>query len=328
MKSVEQLVFSLLQTNECVVIPSFGGFIVKVKSAHLDYTRGIALPPSKNVSFNIKLQNNDGQLIKHCSSENNLSYPESEHFVKDRVVEWQQTIDQGNRLQLEHIGVFWKDAEHNIQFEQDRSVNLLLHSYGLELVEFIPAIQAVAPDKPSIIELPRSSNRKRLLRYAAAAAVVLPLAFYSVWIPVKTPAFESGLISYHDFNFMEQPRTAEYSYKQLRFSPLDATLQEFPLIQPDSLATVEERPLTPMEDKRVQEPFIQATSMHLIAGCFSNNDNAERFQNKLRSMGFEAKTLRQGGLYKVSIGSGLSEESLQNIKMKAQEASIDAWVLK
>lgn len=106
MKSIDHLVFSLLHTHECVIIPSFGGFVVKTKSARFDFEKGTASPPFKELSFNLKLNDNDGQLIKYCSSENNLSYLESESMIRQQVIEWNRRIDQGHRLNLESIGFF------------------------------------------------------------------------------------------------------------------------------------------------------------------------------------------------------------------------------
>ncbi|MFM2037929.1 MAG: hypothetical protein RL432_868 [Bacteroidota bacterium] len=317
MKNIEQLVFNLLQHHECVIIPSFGGFIVKTKSARIDFEKGIALPAFKALSFNVKLNDNDGQLIKFCCSENNLSYFESEALIKSKVEHWNQNIAQGHKIHLDSIGYFWKDGEGNVQFEQDRSINLLLNAYGLELVEFVPMISEEVEDSISLV--PTKEKKNKLFKYVAAAALILPIAFYSYWIPLKTPALESGMISYHDFNPLELRNQGNYVASDLSLDRM-----EFPVLE------YTEAEKTP-ESEGVEPTFatvIEPSTLHLIAGCFANLDNAERYIARLKTLGFDAQLLQQGKLFKISIGSGFSAESLIPIQEKAKEASIDCWTLK
>lgn len=327
MKSIDHLVLSLLHTQECVIIPSFGGFVVKTKSARFDFEKGTATPPFKELSFNLKLNDNDGQLIKYCSSENNLSYLESEAMIRQQVSEWNQRIDQGHRLNLESIGFFWKDLEGNVQFEQDRSINLLLSSFGLELIEFIPAISEEL--EVSTSQIPIKVERSKLLKYAAAAAVILPIAFYSYWIPVKTPALESGLISYRDFNPLENSNKGHYHY-----SAVSSERYSFKELEVNSKKTPEENILqneTNAEanvDINSNDPLIAPATMYLIAGCFANSENANRYVTKLKTLGFDPQILHEGTLYKISIGAAFTEEGLMPIVNKAHNASIDCWTLK
>jgi nucleoid DNA-binding protein len=326
MKSIEQLVFSLLQTQECVIIPSFGGFIVKTKSARIDFEKGIAIPPCKDLSFNVKLKDHDGQLINSCSLENKLSYADSEALIQKHVSEWNENISHGNRLHLENIGYFWKSEEGNIQFEQDRSFNFLLSSYGLASVEFIPASIAETEKEATII--PIRVRKKQLLKYAAAAAIVLPIAFYSYWIPAKTPALESGMISYHDFNPLVEFNQGSYHYAPISLKKLD-----LPKVDVSKTETVvqnipNEEPSTSNYHDLSSGPVISPQSMHLVAGCFANINNATRLVSKMKTLGFDAQLLQTGGLYKVSLASGFTAESLTAIQQKAKEASIDCWILK
>jgi nucleoid DNA-binding protein len=326
MKSIEQLVFSLLQTQECVIIPSFGGFIVKTKSARIDFEKGIAMPPCKDLSFNVKLKDHDGQLINSCSLENKLSYADSEALIQKHVWEWNESISHGNRLHLENIGYFWKSEEGNIQFEQDRSFNFLLSSYGLAVVEFIPA-SSVETEKEATI-IPVRVRKKQLLKYAAAAAIVLPIAFYSYWIPAKTPALESGMISYQDFNPLAEFKQGSYHYAPISLKKLD-----LPKVEVSKTETVvqnipNEEPNTSNYQDPSSGPVISPQSMYLVAGCFANIDNATRLVSKMQSLGFDAQLLQTGGLYKVSLASGFTAESLTTIQQKAKEASIECWIFK
>jgi hypothetical protein len=255
-----------------------------------------------------------------------LSYFESEALIKAKVEHWNQNIAQGHKIHLDYIGYFWKDGEGNVQFEQDRSINLLLDAYGLELVEFVPLISEQEEDSISL--LPTKEKKNKLLKYVAAAAVILPIAFYSYWIPVKTPALESGMISYQDFNPLVEFNQGSYHYAPISLKKLD-----LPKVEVSKTETVvqnipNEEPNTSNYQDPSSGPVISPQSMHLVAGCFANIDNATRLLSKMQSLGFDAQLLQTGGLYKVSLASGFTAESLTTIQQKAKEASIECWIFK
>ena len=62
--SIFKHIVDLLYNNDCVILPGFGAFVLKNKSA---FRKGDEFfPPSKYVSFNSMLKENDGLLTtKH-----------------------------------------------------------------------------------------------------------------------------------------------------------------------------------------------------------------------------------------------------------------------
>lgn len=137
MTSVEQLIGNLLLRHNCVIIPSFGGFVAKRVSARIDYNNGSMLPPSKSILFNRQLLNNDGLLINEFSRENNVSFDEASQELNSLIEKWQATLQVGGRIEIEQVGNLFYDEERNICFEQDRFANLLLESFGLGSVHFV-----------------------------------------------------------------------------------------------------------------------------------------------------------------------------------------------
>ncbi|MDG2500420.1 MAG: SPOR domain-containing protein, partial [Flavobacteriaceae bacterium] len=65
-------IVELLHNNDCVILPSFGAFVLKKRSAKVEGNEFI--PPAKNVSFNAMLKENDGLLVKHISRVRKISY--------------------------------------------------------------------------------------------------------------------------------------------------------------------------------------------------------------------------------------------------------------
>jgi len=320
MKCIAEILPDLLQSNECVVIPSFGGFIIKQKSARIDFELGLALPPFKEIAFNIQLKDNDGVLANRFSLVNQIVYSESVRAIQEEVTEWNNTITLGKTLKISKIGQFWKDVEGNIQFEQDRSFNLLMSAYGLEVVHFVPASTEDAIPAPQEINRPHKSN---VWKYAAAAAIAIPIAFYSIWIPVKTPAIQSRMISYQDFNPFKPQRASSYLEATVNIPHMEEVSIESTYTDAYDAST---NPVILNHDESTYA--VEVHTMYCIAGCFASEQNANRLSQKLDLLGFDCKILHEGGLYKVSLGQGISEQAINNINIKAKSLNIPTWILK
>ena len=317
MKSLEDILIELLQKHECVVVPAFGGFIAKQKSAFVDFESGLIHPPFREIGFNIQLRSNDGLLVNQFAAEYQLDYTASLDTVGQQVATWNEALRQGKQVSIPKIGNFKKDLEGNIQFEQDRSFNLLMSAYGLELVGFIPTKPVVNEGEKEV------KNNRQLWKYAAAAAIAIPIAFYSIWIPVKTPALESGMFSYQDFNPFKTQNENTYTETQI----------DLPRIEHVSIETTYTDAYEFHVNPKVapNEPtitLIEPRVMYCIAGCFSSEENANRLVQKLEGLGFNCSILHEGSLYKVSLGHGFSEESVDSILNKAKSLNIQTLILK
>jgi len=313
MKSLSQVITKALYTNDCVIVPDFGGFITQKKSAFFDSHNQTLLPPSKQLTFNVQLHQNDGLLVNLFAMENHLAYEQSMSEIDLSVKHWKTTLQNGEKLQLAQIGDFWCDAEGNIQFQQDRNVNLLLSAYGLESLHFVATV-------PEIVTPAKVKNKQHFWRYAAAATLLLPLAFYSFWIPTKTDVFEAGMISYKDFNPLHETHPGSYSGNKIVLKPLVEVAEETYFQD-----WVEEIPNVPIPQDN--NSFSMVT-FHCIAGCFADPSNANRLMTKLQTLGFSASVFEDGGLYKVSAGSGFSEDALTSISREASAKNIEVWILK
>lgn len=267
---INKSIRELLLRHSCVVIPGFGGFVASITEAQLDLKKGIITPPRKAILFNKNLINNDGLLVHHLAASNHLTYNEASDQLAETVEKWSKELHIGHRVVIEQVGTFYFNHEQNIQFEQDRFFNLLLSSFGLTNVNFVPEASIVQEEKiippvvvvekkpiptpiaiefekpvetkvisivkeetkedPKIIVHPVSKNlTKKLVKYVAAACL-LPIAFYSVWIPVKTDVLESGIIFSSDFNPFNKPEKAVYQAQplQVKFEkiPEDKSIDE------------------------------------------------------------------------------------------------------
>jgi cell division septation protein DedD len=370
--TVDQLVGELLLRHNCVIVPSFGGFIAKKKSATIDYATGLISPPSKSLLFNRQLINSDGLLVADLAYRNKISYEEATTLVDKQVSDWNRMLNNGTRVVIDKVGFLFLDGEKNICFEQDRFFNLLLESYGLGKVVFLAeedvayAQQTViqhqiseeksAPvivlntESPSKIETPLEKElepkiiahtelkkRSAAWKYIAAACF-LPIAFYSVWIPVKTDFLASGVLRLDHFNpfASEHKPTASEAAIKIETVNTTSTSQEIEVPQVEEVVTVNnEEPVEPtltepIEDNvSVPKPTLNAKSFDYIVGSFADPINAQKKIEELRSLGLNAFIKETSdGMTRVSIGTTSNTKDVEKLSQEAAKYGIKGWILK
>jgi len=234
-------------------------------------------------------------------------------------------------------------------------------------IKHLPKTLALASSKENegetakIVEIAPKKSKSRVWKYVAAACF-LPIAFYSIWIPTRTDVLQSGVISIKDFNPFYT--SAEGNYTKTAYSEditfeknTEPTLQEqidglelpndvipyrftedtYVYVDISELNSAEvaevETQSTASPEEIIPEPIgvpvIQPNSMNFIVGCFGSKVNAENLVNKLKSEGLNAFILDvKGGLHRVSAGASLSDESISEIRTKAQSLGFQGWLLK
>lgn len=133
---LNQYIAELLEKHDCVIIPDFGGFIGRYKSAEIDEDNGLIYPPSKELLFNPKLTANDGLLGHTIAQKEHLSYEDSLSSIQETIDQWNKTLQSGGRIELEKIGFLYQENDQYV-FEQSREINLLLSAYGLAPVKIL-----------------------------------------------------------------------------------------------------------------------------------------------------------------------------------------------
>lgn len=391
---IDSIIGELLLRNNCVVVPKFGGFIATQTSATIDYVSGKMMPPKKSILFNKQLTNNDGLLLSTYASKYDCSYEEASELVENQVKEWFESLNQGIRITIDKVGFVYLDNEKNIRFEQDRFFNLLLQSFGMTQVQFVPEEQVVKEElKETLISVskeqvevpvmtlipeiklpkrekqetkvialePKTRTNRKLVRYIAAACI-LPIAFYSVWIPTKTDVLESGMFSIQDFNPFHKEKAEQYNQNtfKTKFSSipkidsfeeltakLPADVSVFPLeIENDDLGEENDIFYVRLKTEEVsqvpEETFLDEADVKtetvssnksgkfkVIVGSFSNDNNANSLMNDLKEKGFSAFTYPESnGLIRVVAGSSNSSADASTIVSELKELQISSWILK
>ena len=368
MRTIEQLIGELLLQHNCVIVPSFGGFVAQPVSAKINFETGRAFPPSKSLLFNKQLINNDGLLINEFANLNNLSFEASAAKIEAQVKSWNTILNEGGRIELEKIGILYTGADNTLCFEQDRFFNLLLASFGLgnvsfevetesetQKVEALPIITEIkaaqiieekVEEEVKVIPHPAVvKERTKVWKYIAAACF-LPIAFYSVWIPMKTDVLQSGLVSMQDFNPFHAKAVAVYNPESvsINFGTPESTTNSFENTVAELPADISVYtykyddalfiPVRINDDVATTNDNIETTafsvnSMHFIVGCFGNETNAVNLVEKLKNSGLNASIVDvKNGLHRVTAGGAISLEGLSEIRDEAKSLGYSGWTLK
>ena len=95
--------------HNCVIVPSFGGFVAKPIPAKINFEKGTMVPPSKSLLFNKQLINNDGLLINELASQNGISFNDASVEVASKVQVWNKALKSGGRIELDRVGNLYLD---------------------------------------------------------------------------------------------------------------------------------------------------------------------------------------------------------------------------
>jgi hypothetical protein len=349
MEHFDLVLFDLLVKHDCVIIPDFGGFVSKRVSSKIDFDKGLIIPPSKHLLFNRHLTNNDGLLLAAYAERHGVSYIDAEQRLNTLIKKFQKELAEEREISFPKIGVLRRSPEGYYTFSQDKSFNMLSDAYGLKDLEFVAVEEEVETQIeqneqiPSVIEMEKKPVKvkkrvsKQLLRYAAVACL-LPIMLYTFWIPFKSDFFNSGLISFSDFNpfynkevgaYQPSSEAYEVDKKLTKVEAIESDLQESIVPKTEDLkitedVSLQQNKVVPSEIKVKATPYFK----QFIVGCFSVEQNAINFKNKITEDGFSPRILSGGRLHRVSMGMTYSADEFNNLMALARKNGYSGWTLK
>ena len=182
---------TLLKHHDCVIITGFGGFILNKKPAYINQITKKIYPPSKSISFNKNLVENDGLLANYLSQIENISYEEASLEILKFSRKSSLKLARGEAIVFENIGQLVLNSKQNIDFTIDTNTNFSQESYGLTSFSL-----------PENIE----SNKYSAKQFSAAASIIL-LICISLFSLNNNLSFNTQLFSLNPSNnFKYSPR--------------------------------------------------------------------------------------------------------------------------
>jgi hypothetical protein len=297
----------LLYRYECVIVPNFGGFVTNEVSAKVNHFTYTFYAPSKQLTFNAHLQNNDGLLANYIASVKGISFTNAVEFINAEVKNWKQQL-KNEELELENIGSLLLNKEGKLIFEPANSINYLTSSFGLNTY-VSPAVSRIAyKQKVKQLEtiapvLNTEENKRKtpaFIKYAATAAIIFAL----------------GTVGWNEYQKVEYNNLAAAT--QIQQQKVEKSIQE--------ATFVISNPLPAITLNVAKETF----NYHIIAGAFRETENAEKKLQELKGKGFNAKILgvNKWNLTQVAYESLNDEnEAINKLRAIHKTESKDAWLL-
>ena len=144
MIELERHIEILLLSNDCVIVPDFGGFMAHHVDAHYDEEEGCFLPPQRTLGFNPQLKINDSLLAQSYVETYDISYPEAILRIEDEVNELKMHLQTKGIYEMSDIGTLEFNENGNYVFTPCEAGILTPYLYGLCSFDMKPFNMAVS----------------------------------------------------------------------------------------------------------------------------------------------------------------------------------------
>ncbi|MGE4585806.1 MAG: hypothetical protein AB7D05_00505 [Mangrovibacterium sp.] len=253
----------LLLLNDCVIIPGFGGFVSSYQPAGLQGAR--FTPPAKTVSFNRKLNFNDGLFINYVADRKGISYFLASRKVNLLVEEMNYRLTDGEEICIPGTGTLRYDDRENLIFIPQITENLNPDAFGLTAFTY----ESLNSRKRQLQPVPQSRRdatqvifqKRAMHKVLIAAPLLLALAI----TPLK-----------HNQDYFQQSDLSNLSAMITFPKPEKTALEE---------TVAEESQEASPEEVVAGHPYF------LIGGSFKEEKNARAFLSAMKKSGYPARNL-------------------------------------
>lgn len=313
---ISKHIVELLKTQECVVIPDFGGFLVDYVPSN--FVDGRIMPPSKEVAFNSSIRKNDGILIHHIADVESITYSQALVAIQAFVDYSILSLYDGKRVDFEGLGYICFDKSGNYVFHKEQNQQYA-DFYGLPQL----SVSSSGKDRSVVAFDYKASTVSNKTNWIAVAACLLLLITLSLF-PVITDhnvdtgnVIESSIVVDSDSFVTNSIVAVSDSIEN------NSEISENELVN-DSIAgesTSEAEIVT--EVKETKLPYV------VVAGCFSKRDNAENLYEELKLLGYNSEIYPVGrnNLLRVIVDSysTLEEATIASAKFKNENPGTTVW---
>jgi len=337
---INKYIIELLYQSDRVTLPEFGSLIAVYQPAELDNKKNLILPPKKKIKFDAGLKGDDRKLLQIISNKEQLSENEARDIINQHVEHIRQEIKKSRNYVFDKIGKLIELKDGELVLEPHGELSFLYDVLGLKPVELQPLTgtssrKDVKP-KPSTqrdknsktgqvkdkektahtnkrVTEPANAQKikqvadqkkakpnrtydkqKTLSRIAIVTPVVIALIFLLVYLNLERRTEE-----HLNFNMESTQEESASNGKPSSIAVSGEEGEKKPVFE-DKIneMTKKEQALYYEEEKnRNIEKY------YIIAGSFTNLNNARSYKNDLSGKGFTPKIIeRNGEGYRVAIG--------------------------
>ncbi len=307
----------LLYHHDQVILPGFGAFSTRYVPAKFIPDKKIVESPTKVAEFSPEPSTGSTPLIAYMAEKEGRSIDWVNDFLKKLVKEIVSSIESGNKVEFEYLGVFQLDADGLLQFIPDPKVNYLKEDTGLSQVKAPEQKEVEADIKPPPVSPAKDKKTMPEAKPPAAAKKTIkkqkeepeyshinihdPMKIKMTNLPpalkwlayVIIPLLVILIIMFVNFNFFfgegglfRELGKDESKRPAVVFPPAEPTppaITERPVEPPAAVA--EPAPAEPEPVVAPAKPEPGRKTYYIVVGSFRNERNATRLAENLRNQG-------------------------------------------
>lgn len=350
----------LLLSNDCVIVPDFGGFMAHQVDARYDGRDNMFLPPLRTIGFNPQLKMNDSLLAQSYVEAYDISYPDALHRISEEVAEIRQHLENAGKYELNNIGTIFLNENGNYTFEPCEAGILTPELYGLGGFTMLPlsqtqpeaSIEATSGNEsvaefaihtqdseqtaeikalnPSVFDEDENEEeekgaefvqiKKSVLRNVAAACIAI-IAFFALSTPLNKTSVQMGKV---DTNLLT------------RLMPKDLVKTESKptALTSDNISSLNTKKIS-LNEEANDEDNKEITSVKpyygIVLASRVTKRNAASYVERLQSQGLkDAKVIITATNVKVVYGSYDTEAQAYSAlnRLHNNEIFSDGWITK
>lgn len=298
----------LLTKHDCVVVPGFGGFVLRHQEAVFISTHLIQ-PPCKIACFNPSLNHNDGLLANSLMAEKRIIFSEAMILIEAEVKKINDELAQGESVGFGSLGSFVLE-EDTLQFTPADQNSFDLAMFGFAPLSLKPLPVEMARDydpeplrkNPDVILVPVNL---KFLRHVSIVAVLI-FGFLMIAQPLEHGSISSNYASMISSDLLvkaivpDMTGAHEFSNEMMEVddeitSPAEVSIETAPITLPTpeiKPETVAERPIGPVK------------RYYIIVGSCPTEDSAGDFIRKMNKTDYpSAGVLHKDNKYRIYVTS-------------------------
>ena len=327
---VSKYIKTLLQHNDCVIVPNFGGFLRKRVPAQFVQTNSIRSPRTEIV-FHPQMQSNDGLLLQNLIVGEQISEHKANALVDEFVNKASQHLINTGSFTVEGVGRLTAN-NNEFQFKEFATKDFNEKRFGLPSIQ-VEAINRFKQSQQSVQQIQKKLSPAAAIFTVAATFLALLLAGSLYLLNNGTvqeqELLRSDILSSLSFDF--KPNKAETKATITKEINAETTTDEIhlegePVVneveQPAEVAPVVEADET--EEMNEAEPIEQ---FHVVVGMFTREENAQTVQDEAATKGYSAKILKGRKYYRVVVPFTTQQATwVQAQRQLSKDVAADAWI--
>ena len=349
MISIAEAISDLLFVRDTVVVPGLGAFVKKPVSAQVNPVANYFTMPSCQIEFNNKMREDNDLVTNYMAEKNNIPEDEARRLLVMFVSDCFNSMKAGKKVTLNRIGTLSFDWHNDIDFQQDEHINYNADAFGLCDFTPTPIMQpkSKAEIKSEIEQQHKDKNTRMTVDEKAVHEDDERHGKRHVWLWILLALLVLAGIGYglHYFKIVDFNHKKAHTEKPVEIEPWTVTYPSFVKTwevektenQPLDTTTkaIDTTSLAPEEEQKVEvvqasEPAEPEAKIRIIAGCFAQEENAQRMANTLKDKGYSQTFVeKRGSKWFVAFGRYATDEeataALREIRTKGDNK---AWILK